>query len=305
LLEQARLHLEPQATDAARVRAGLAEQLSNESGVHRSDPGTANVGVSSGARAGRVGSAGASHALVGLATGVVGFMLGLAAERAPSTTPSVASSRPASETLAAHQNPERENLDDTVASRALPPVALLPGAASQEAASREAASQEAASQEAASLVAERTHRVPGRRRQSRPGSLRPVEAPRDGSGETQPGGPDSTDAVVSGAGAGSFDLRAALELLRRAEAARRAGRPSDALVVLAELEANAPDLLAEERLVTGALSECDLGHHARALALARALTRVNQSSIYTRRLRASCVANDLGPNALGPVQVGR
>lgn len=87
-------------------------------------------------------------------------------------------------------------------------------------------------------------------------------------------------------------LRAALELLERAEASLRNGNPDFARALLDELDERSPVTpLTEERLVTRALVSCALGDVGAARESQRELERLNAESIYRRRLRGSCAAS--------------
>lgn len=88
----------------------------------------------------------------------------------------------------------------------------------------------------------------------------------------------------------ALDLREALDLLRRAEAAVRRSEGLDAMLWLTELERRAaPELLIEERLVTKVLAECLLAEVDAATRTAQELERVNATSMYRSRLEGSCV----------------
>jgi hypothetical protein len=288
LLGQARADIEPSSADAARVRQKLAERLSDESGVHRNEPhGEAGAGPLGSGRGVRAWSPGVSQlAIVGLVAGVTGFLLGRAfdgehegraapspRERAPVALPEAAGV-PSGAAIA----PERTNvsdlavLDTAFSDRMTPDVAET------------ARPTLAASEEVLPKPARR--RTSPQRAASRPPPS--ADPPHTSSVET----PGATTGAERDAALG---LRAALDLIRRAEAERQAGRPESALQLLAELEARAPDLLAEERLMTAVLSECDLGNTSRARSLARDVSQANRSSIYARRLRASCAADGPRP----------
>jgi hypothetical protein len=87
-------------------------------------------------------------------------------------------------------------------------------------------------------------------------------------------------------------LRAALELLERAEASLRNGNPDFARALLDELDEKSPVTpLTEERLITRALVSCALGDVGAAREARRELERLNSDSIYRRRLGGSCAAS--------------
>jgi hypothetical protein len=89
-------------------------------------------------------------------------------------------------------------------------------------------------------------------------------------------------------------LRAALELLERAEASLRNGNPDFARALLDELDEKSPVTpLTEERLITRALVSCALGDVGAAREARRELERLNSDSIYRRRLGGSCAASAL------------
>jgi hypothetical protein len=275
LLERARGFLEPTAEDEARVRQALGERLANDSGVHASEPSSA---LASRARpAMKRGSPQPVHLLiVGLATGIVGFLLGLAVDRPYERLPAA----PAAPTAVAPVAPaESSEPSEPVAapSASLPPSAAEPSM--PPASRREAAAAPRAPGDTRAQRRPPSHRTPRAALPRRPEAGEPA----------QPS--EARVAELSALGA-PFELRAALELLRRAEQERRGGHPESALTLLGELESRAPRLLVEERLVTAALSECDLGNTERARALARSVVLENQSSIYARRLRSSCAARE-------------
>jgi hypothetical protein len=86
-------------------------------------------------------------------------------------------------------------------------------------------------------------------------------------------------------------LRAALELLGRAEASLRNGNPEFARALLDELDEKSPVTpLTEERLITRALVSCALGDTGAARESRRGLERINSDSIYLRRLEGNCAA---------------
>lgn len=87
-------------------------------------------------------------------------------------------------------------------------------------------------------------------------------------------------------------LRAALELLERAEASLRKGNPDFARALLDELDEKSPVApLTEERLITRALVSCALGDVDAARESRQELERLNADSIYRRRLQGSCAAS--------------
>jgi hypothetical protein len=88
-----------------------------------------------------------------------------------------------------------------------------------------------------------------------------------------------------------FDLREALELLRRAENAVRRSEGLEARMWLTDLDRRAPPpLLREERLVTLTLAHCLLGNTGEARATLAELELANPESIYRARLEGSCVS---------------
>jgi uncharacterized protein HemY len=93
-----------------------------------------------------------------------------------------------------------------------------------------------------------------------------------------------------------LELREAIELLRRAEAALRRGDAFGAKLFLSDLDRRAPAaLLREERLVARALVACALGDAPRAQAALRELEQQNAQSIYRARLEGSCAAPSVEP----------
>jgi hypothetical protein len=93
-----------------------------------------------------------------------------------------------------------------------------------------------------------------------------------------------------------LDLREALALLRQAQAAAAESRPGAALELLSELDRRAPkEMLAEERLVTRILAQCDLGDKRTAQRLSSELFAHNPSSIYSARVRQSCANEPPAP----------
>ena len=79
-----------------------------------------------------------------------------------------------------------------------------------------------------------------------------------------------------------------LERLRRAQVALKQGQASLALILLAELDRSAGDVLREEREVTRVLALCAAGDTAAARRAAEPLRRGSERSIYAPRLDASC-----------------
>jgi len=115
---------------------------------------------------------------------------------------------------------------------------------------------------------------------------RPASSSGSGAAAAMPAAP-----AASTAESDAFDLREALELLRRAEAALRRADGLQARMWLDDLDRRAPaQLLLEERLVTRTLAECTLGDVAAARQTLRQLEQANPESIYRARLEGSCVA---------------
>lgn len=100
-----------------------------------------------------------------------------------------------------------------------------------------------------------------------------------------------TSKAVTRAAPRPLGFRQVLELLRRAERARQGGTPELGLALLDEIDRGASRaVLREERLVTRALTLCDLGDERRARASARELGVAQGDSIYSSRLSRSCAA---------------
>jgi len=91
-----------------------------------------------------------------------------------------------------------------------------------------------------------------------------------------------------GTAAPQLGFAEAVERLRRANRALRQGRASLALIQLAELDRLAGETLREEREVTRILASCAVGDEAGARQMARQLMEAAGSSIYARRIEASC-----------------
>jgi hypothetical protein len=90
----------------------------------------------------------------------------------------------------------------------------------------------------------------------------------------------------------AFDLRDALELLRRAEGALRRSDGLEARMWLTDLDRRAPPgLLREERLVTQTLADCLLGNVREAQQTLHELELANAESMYRARLEGSCVSD--------------
>jgi hypothetical protein len=287
LLERARDQLEPTAMDALRLRKKVAEQLSGESGVHRSEPlREAGSGSPGDARAVRPWSRVSQLVAVGLVAGTTGFLLGRATDgqEVPPAAPPERAQR-ASQSLAPRLDAAGKADEGAV-------VAERPMGAEQEVAFDAISPNVAAPTPATTPARQQVRPQPSRRRtnSARAAPVRPpsAEQPRDAAVEIE-------GMAAARERHDTLDLRAALDLMRRAEAQRQAGQPESALRLLSELEARAPDLLVEERLVTAVLCECDLGNTAHARSRVRAVGDSNQSSIYERRLRSSCAADALGP----------
>jgi hypothetical protein len=280
LLQRARRHLEPATGDAERLRRQIAERLSGESGVHRNEVALERAPVRSGPGLGQL-------VVVGVVSGMAGLWLGLSldrrdvfqhlewmramagtqearavdAEQRALTVPSAPTPSP---TLTPRSSPSPSDgaLGPPPVPSSAPPAVSSPApVAAASARPRVARARDGA-----------RHRQP---------MAAPPAAARAPTVEPELGAPPYSVPL---------DLRTALALLRRAEQQRRAGEPEAALGLLRELEQQAPALLVEERLLAAVLSECDLGHIERARDLARAVAQNNASSIYTHRLRSSCVA---------------
>jgi hypothetical protein len=82
-----------------------------------------------------------------------------------------------------------------------------------------------------------------------------------------------------------------VERLRKANLALREGRPSLALLQLAELDRAAGGALREEREVTRLLARCALGDSEGARRSLRQLGAAAEQSIYAQRLKNSCVGS--------------
>jgi hypothetical protein len=96
-------------------------------------------------------------------------------------------------------------------------------------------------------------------------------------------------------------LREAIELLQRAEAALRQGDAFAASLLLSDLDRSASaDLLREERLVTRALVSCALGDASAAGSALRELEQLNPESIYRARLEGSCAEKKRQPLSKEP-----
>lgn len=81
-----------------------------------------------------------------------------------------------------------------------------------------------------------------------------------------------------------------LSYLRRAQAALRGGNPSLALGIMTSLdEMQKVGALDLERRVTKALALCDLGRSAEAKAVSAPIFKQQTHSVYTKRLKESCV----------------
>lgn len=132
-----------------------------------------------------------------------------------------------------------------------------------------------------------------RRAVAHPSSAAPV---RDGAAAPSRGDAQGGSATAAAAPQ-RLELREAIELLRRAEAALRRRDALEATLFLSDLDRRAPSgMLLEERLVARTLAACALGDPPQAHAALRELTRLNAQSIYRARLEGSCVA----PSAQAP-----
>lgn len=81
-----------------------------------------------------------------------------------------------------------------------------------------------------------------------------------------------------------------LSYLRRAQAALRGGNPSLALGIMTSLdEMQKVGALGVERRLTKALALCDLGRSAEAKAVSAPIFKEQNHSVYTKRLKESCV----------------
>ena len=262
VLARARGHLQPRAEDAARVLDAVREQLpehSGESAVHRS---AARSGA--GAKPARL-TAASKLIGFGVLTGGIGFYWGFAVG-------------------------QQTALERALRTSAAPIVALAASEAAVASAPNELAAASAAANtpdssaavpadEPAPVAVADTARQARRSRQDR-SSERSARARAQ-----EPESLGSSNVALPMA-----TFSEALELLRKAQAAQRAGRAGDVFEHLAELDRRASkEMLREERLLTAVLAACDLGDSARAQRLAAELQQLNASSIYNTRLRNSCV----------------
>jgi hypothetical protein len=148
------------------------------------------------------------------------------------------------------------------------------------------------------LQREPQHPVPASpQRQPEPRQERPPSAPRQ---QRAPAGaprsaavaqaqPHSAPSSVVSSAPPNQELREAIELLQRAEAALRQGDAFTASLLLSDLDRSTPPhLLREERLVTRALVGCALGDESSAEVARHELEQLNPASIYRARLEGSC-----------------
>lgn len=97
---------------------------------------------------------------------------------------------------------------------------------------------------------------------------------------------------VAAASERDLELREAIELLGRAEAAVRRSDGLEARMWLSDLDRRAArDVLLEERLVAATLASCALADVAAAQHSVQELQRANPASMYRARLEGSCVAD--------------
>lgn len=102
------------------------------------------------------------------------------------------------------------------------------------------------------------------------------------------------------------DFLDAVRLLRRAQRALRTGDAAVGSSLLDELDERfRPGVLQEERQATRVLAWCASGEPERAEALARELLAHNPRSIYARRMHQSCVGDALAPVQPAPIAAPR
>jgi hypothetical protein len=270
VLEQARGYLEPAPADEARVASRLRAH-----GAFHDAPGASWAGGRSEVSVQR--SRWASLVAVGSITGVLGVLLGVyfapqlrhlaAAPWAAHSASVVASSSPVAPPVPAarfdgpiRDEPEREPV--------IPPtLPLMRGSGAAAGAGKGA-----------------EYQKPIRRRRTAP-----VRAART---------PDPTveaplAEATGSAGAARLSLNEALQLLRHARGAVRAGALSDAWEDLETLDrAASPELLNEERWFTKIQIHCERGEIGSARQLALRLRFDNPRSIYSERLRSTCANLD-------------
>jgi hypothetical protein len=87
-----------------------------------------------------------------------------------------------------------------------------------------------------------------------------------------------------------MSFRQVLEQLRRARRLLDGGQATLSLLLLAELDRGAGELLREEREATRVLALCAAGEVDAARRTAAELSNANPRSIYAMRLGDSCVA---------------
>jgi hypothetical protein len=286
LLERVRASADPTAVDEARNLAAIEQRLSGvpsgalnggggAAGDHRpkallpaqSPSAAPPLAPVRGSRLGAAAKVGRWLAF-GLATGVVGYLLGRAdGQREPIS--GAAASSMLSATHDAALGEQKAGPDAPMA----PSPALLAASATAPNSSSPSAQNDNVSDAA------RTRSRPSR---SNPKGRLP-HAATSGSILRSPSPPPPSD--------NGLGIREALELLRRAEAAVRRSDGLEAMMWLSDLDRRAPKaLLIEERLVTETLAACMLGDADRARKTLRELKDVNAESIYRARLEGSCVA---------------
>jgi hypothetical protein len=253
ILARARGYLEPRAGAAERVLAALRDQGLQP--LHGNDVSPRPEGL---AAEPRTGGRAASHTAtaklvgVGVITGTVGFLLGLAIGRQNSAERELRTSR----ALTEHSLVEQAHAPNALEA----PPSNEQGLTSL----REAVA--ATAEVEATRGDDAARKVPTQR------------APRSK--------PERARAPLP------LSFREALELLRRAQAAQRLGRAGEAFEHLDQLDQRAEkELLREERLLTRALASCDVGDVEEARRLAAELEQENATSIYSARLRQSCTGS--------------
>jgi hypothetical protein len=275
ILQRVQGALVPTQADAARNFAGIEARLGLAgSGVPpaRADaaagPGGPGLGAGSsfasraGANAALAGARGVRLALqlgvlvsFGLATGVVGYVLGRGTAEQQRAESPPALVQAASAPLGARS--------ESGALPADPAVATLSTAAGTETVPAE------------NVEGERVEALP-RRGRERPAPRALLQR--------------SVSAPVKQTPHG-LELSEALELLRNAEAAVRRSEGLEARMWLGDLDRRAPrEMLREERLATLVLASCALGDGAAARAALLELEQQNPESMYRARLEGSCAA---------------
>jgi hypothetical protein len=246
----------------------------------------------------RLGLLGAAAGVVvfGFASGVVGYYWGLADGLRTSEMPATTTPRSNTPRVRDTQPPEPRTLPASSSTLALETgrmgagsVELAPSSPPGSAPSAgadgtpddratERSRRDDASHER--IATERSHRKEPPRRS---GARTWRSAPQPIAQRLDPAASPSADA------SDRFLLHEAIELLQRAEAALRRSDGLEAHRLLSELDRRAtPDLLLEERLVTRALTSCQLGDDAQARRALELLEQSNAHSIYRTRLEGTC-----------------